>query len=345
MKLDKRMADAMALVRAGRPMEATRLIQAITAGVPSKTPAAADAQAAVIDLVASSIHVSPGKSPAPTAERGTFRSRHSDLAYLLHKPADLPEGAPLLLMLHGCTQTAEDFAVGTRMNDLAAAAGMAVLWPEQSARSNPRKCWRWYEAAHQRVDQGEPALLLALARHAAAENGLDASTLFVAGLSAGGAMAAVLADCAPDTVRAVAVHSGLAAGVAASMAGGLAAMQKAPSLATRDGRFVPMMIFHGDADSVVAPGNANALFAGAIARAEPNLRVEELAATWGQLTVGRDSGGHIRASRYLISGAGHNWSGGDPAGSYASATGPDASAEMLRFFDTQRRHPLQAGMA
>ncbi|WP_439532173.1 extracellular catalytic domain type 1 short-chain-length polyhydroxyalkanoate depolymerase [Polymorphobacter sp.] len=333
MKIDPRMAEALALVRAGRPMDATRLLQGEGGQAPGGgyAPNRADATD-IIDLVA---------EPATRTDRlHSFRSRDGEIGYRLHRPADLPSGAPLLVMLHGCTQTADDFALGTRMNARATPAGMAVLWPEQSTRANPRRCWRWFEAAHHRAEAGEPALLLALARQITAENALDTSGFFVAGMSAGGAMAAVLADVAPDQVRGVAVHSGLAAGAAGTMAGALAAMQRAPASARSAGRFVPMMVIHGDADSVVAPGNGDALFVDALSRAGDRLTVETPASRWGRLTVGTDSEGHVRAARLMLAGVEHSWAGGNPAGSHTSAAGPDASAEILRFFSVQQRHPL-----
>ncbi|WP_188945281.1 extracellular catalytic domain type 1 short-chain-length polyhydroxyalkanoate depolymerase, partial [Polymorphobacter multimanifer] len=261
------------------------------------------------------------------------------IAYRLHRPAGLAEGAPMLVMLHGCTQTSADFALGTRMNERAAAAGMAVLWPEQSTRSTARRCWRWFDAAHQRTEGGEAALLLALVRDVAAVHALGAKGVFVAGLSAGGAMAAVLADCAPDFLKGVAVHSGLAAGAASSLPGGMAAMQRAPAASRREGGFVPMMVLHGDADTVVAPGNADALFGGAVARAGAALSVASVPSPWGQQTVGRDAGGDVRAVRLMIAGAGHSWAGGNPAGSHTSAAGPDASAMIVQFFAEQMRNP------
>ncbi len=332
MKIHSDMAEALALVRAGQPMAATRLLQGL-APAPIPTPAATGAEA--IDLVSERV----AERVEPAAGLQLFRSPLGDIGYRLHKPAALAEGAPLLVMLHGCTQTSADFALGTRMNARAAEAGMAVLWPEQSTRSNARRCWRWFDAAHQRTESGEAALLLALVREVASDNALGMDGVFVAGLSAGGAMAAVLADCAPDYVKGVAVHSGLAAGAASTMPGGMAAMQRATAASRREGGFVPMMVLHGDADTVVSPGNADALFGGAVARAGAALTVAPATSGWGRLTVARDAGGHVRASRLMIAGMGHSWAGGNPAGSHTSAAGPDASAMIVQFFAEQMRNP------
>jgi len=343
MKLDPRMADAMALVRAGNPMEATRLIQAITGrmhAAPEPPGHTADCHGDVIDIVPESVITHPAGPQTPAAALIRFRCRHGELAYRLHRPAQLPAGAPLLMMLHGCTQTTADFATGTRMNALAEQAGMAVLWPEQSTRANARRCWRWYEAAHQRIDHGEPALLLALAEAIAAEHRLDRAGLFVAGLSAGGAMAAILADCAPGHVRGVAIHSGLPAGAARSMAEGLSAMQKASGRPPSSASFVPTLVLHGTDDRIVAADNADALFAVALQRAGSNLTVIDIPSPYGRLTVGRDRNGMDRAARMVIARAGHAWSGGHPAGSFTSPKGPDASSEILRFFATQHAHPM-----
>ena len=185
----------------------------------------------------------------------------------------LPPGAgeqprPLVLMLHGCTQTPDDFAAGTRMNEAAAAQGVVVLYPAQSVQMNPQRCWNWFKRQHQQRDRGEPALLAALVRQVVADQRIDPSRVYVAGLSAGGAMAAVLGQAYPDLFAAVGVHSGLASGVAGDLPSALAAMQSGAP-APRASRPVPTIVFHGDRDATVNPANGAQVFAAATPLARP----------------------------------------------------------------------------
>lgn len=287
--------------------------------------------------------------------------------YRLYVPAGRRHGAPLVVMLHGCTQSAVDFAVGTRMNEAAEAQGCLVLWPEQVAAANASRCWRWFEAGDQHRDQGEPALVAGLVRQIIAEYDVDPARVYVAGLSAGGAAAAVLGETYPDLFAAIGVHSGLACGAAHDAVSAFTAMRRAPvspastragapnrsgsgaaartgsgsldvSAGTGSGQPVPKpraIVFHGDADRTVHPGNADAV----IARIAPEL-------SWTRHSEsGRVPGGHtferIRQTapdgitmleQWCVHGAGHAWSGGSTAGSYTDPLGPDATREMLRFF-------------
>ena len=254
----------------------------------------------------------------------------------------LPPGAgeqprPLVLMLHGCTQTPDDFAAGTRMNEAAAAQGVVVLYPAQSVQMNPQRCWNWFKRQHQQRDRGEPALLAALVRQVVAEQRIDPSRVYVAGLSAGGAMAAVLGQAYPDLFAAVGVHSGLASGVAGDLPSALAAMQSGAP-APRASRPVPTIVFHGDRDATVNPANGAQVFAaatppGATAHTERIARPGARAHTRQQQ---RDGHGRVVAEHWLVHGAAHAWSGGSSAGSYTDPQGPDATREMLRFFLSQR---------
>lgn len=231
------------------------------------------------------------------------------------------EGGPvgLVIMLHGCTQSPEDFALGTRMDLAAEAAGFVVAYPGQTNASNPQSCWNWFRPSDQGRDGGEPEILASLAM-ALAERFDLAGRVHVAGLSAGGAMAAVLAETHPDVFAAAGIHSGLPAGAARDVTSAFAAMRgqggggRTPRL--------PTIAFHGTADRTVSPGNGRALVPGdgVETRHTSNGR------SWTRLTT---TGG---SELWLVEGAGHAWFGGDPAGSYADAAGPDASAEMLRFF-------------
>lgn len=257
--------------------------------------------------------------------------------YRLYVPASYDgRPAPLVVMLHGCTQSAADFAAGTRMNEAAEAWGCLVVWPEQVMAANASRCWRWFEASEQGRG-GEPALVAGITRAVMAEYAVDPARVYVAGLSAGGAAAAVLGEAYPELYAAIGVHSGLACGAARDSASAFAAMRQArPGRAGAHGRVLPAIVFHGDVDSTVHPGNADAVIAQAGGAGEGWTRRAEQ----GQVPGGRayervchaGPDGAVVLEQWTVHGAGHAWSGGSAAGSYTDPKGPDASAEMLRFF-------------
>lgn len=251
--------------------------------------------------------------------------------FIPSRPAPAGE-ARLIVMLHGCKQDVDDFARGTGMNELAEARGWHVLWPQQALVANPLRCWNWFLPAHQRAGDGEPAILAALTRAAMAERGIGAGRVAVAGLSAGGAMALVLAATHPDLFEAVGVHSGVAFGAAQDGSSALAAMRAgAPGAPVR---LAPRLIlFQGEGDETVHPANAEAILLQAGVAGEASARRETGAGdlAYTRMTVaGRD--GRPRVEAFRVEGLGHAWSGGRPGGSYADPRGPDASAEMARFF-------------
>ncbi|TYT24898.1 PHB depolymerase family esterase [Luteimonas viscosa] len=327
------------------------------------TTAAADARGATATLSGlwqRAVTMPPGAGGQPafrSSRRGEVRTgglpmhrfscEAGDLQYGLHIPPGLdPAGAPLLVMLHGCTQTPADFARGTRMNQLADVHGYVVAWPAQSAERNQNRCWNWFRGSDQQRGQGEPAMLAALTRHLVASHRLDANRVYVAGLSAGGAMAAVLASTHPDVYAAIGVHSGLPIGLASDVPSAFAAMRKGgvsrrgASAARRP--LVPAIVFHGDSDTTVHPGNGQGVVeqslgsAGGAAHAATSSTVERDGTPGGRSstrTLHRTADGRIAAEHWIVHGSGHAWSGGDAAGSYTDPQGPDASAQMLRFFD------------
>jgi len=250
----------------------------------------------------------------------------------------------LIVMLHGCTQNPDDFAVGTGMNALAEQAGCLVLYPEQDGRANRSHCWNWFEPGHQARDAGEPGILAGMTRHVMKEYDAEPSQVFVAGMSAGGAMAAVLGAEYPELFAAIGVHSGLPAGSARDMISGLQAMKK-PGRARSLREAVPVIVFHGDADHVVNSANGEAVleqFVGAHAglRATP-LHTSEAESTDGGRRstrhTWRNEEGRTMAEHWIVHGAGHAWAGGNAAGSHTDALGPNASREMLRFFLQENR--------
>ncbi|WP_166815923.1 extracellular catalytic domain type 1 short-chain-length polyhydroxyalkanoate depolymerase [Luteimonas yindakuii] len=300
--------------------------------------------------------VTPWRRPASGEGTGDgnfprlrFSCAAGELEYGLYIPPGLETaGAPLLVMLHGCTQTPEDFARGTRMNQLADGHGYVVAWPAQSAERNQNRCWNWFRGSDQQRDRGEPAILAALTRHLVSTHGLDAGRVYVAGLSAGGAMAAVLASTHPDVYAAIGVHSGLPVGVARDMPSAFAAMRKGSGRRRRasfsTAAPVPAIVFHGDGDATVHPGNGLGVVEQSLDRAADDAgmtsAVERASAPGGRSatrTVHRTADGRIAAEHWVVHGAGHAWSGGDASGSYTDPQGPDASAEMLRFFAGCRR--------
>ena len=301
---------------------------------------------------------SPFARPArqsPAEDTAEFRQHHftcqaGALNYKLYVPAGLDTtGAPLLLMLHGCTQTPDDFARGTRMNQLALEHGYVVAWPAQSVERNPNGCWNWFRGEDQQRGQGEPAMLAALTRQLVAEHRLDARRVYVAGLSAGGAMAAVLASTHPEVFAAIGVHSGLPIGLASDIPSAFTAMRKGAGRRQRcsstAGNPVPAIVFHGDSDTTVHPRNGDGVIAQSLGRRSPadpggtDTTVERNTAQGGHRytrTVHRSADGRTQSEHWVIHGSAHAWSGGDTAGSYTDPGGPDASAEMLRFFNECR---------
>jgi poly(hydroxyalkanoate) depolymerase family esterase len=271
--------------------------------------------------------------------------------YLLYQPASPPPGPmPLLVLLHGCRQTADDFARSTGMNEAAEAAGVAVLYPEQSLNANLLRCWNWYALQDRSYAEGEATLLAALTRRIVRELGLDATRVYVAGMSAGGAMAAVLARDYPDLYAALGVHSGLPAGEAHDMHSAMQLMSKGPGPPTTPADpaqsadlAVARIVFHGDGDTTVHPANAAAL------HAAPGV-ADELSSPSVQVTTPARDGrrAYTRSIEYgpagvpqrelwIVHGAGHAWAGGDATARHTDAEGPDASREMLRFFLQHRR--------
>lgn len=262
-------------------------------------------------------------------ERLRFAAAAGARDYRLFVPA-LASARPagLVLMLHGCTQTPEDFAAGTRILDHAQRAGLVVVLPEQTRSDNAQGCWNWFRPGDQAGAGGEAALLAELALDVARAQGVPQDRIFAAGLSAGGAMAAILGAERPDVFSAVGVHSGLPAGAARDMAGAFAAMRSGG--AAGHPIRARTISFHGTADATVAPANGRAVFDSAAGRTGAG-GFGVTGRPW-RVTRKADAQGRPVAEHWEIDGLGHAWSGGDPRGSHADPQGPNASAEMLRFF-------------
>ena len=282
--------------------------------------------------------------PMPAGARfvaGTFTGEAGSRGCKLYIPAALKadETPPLLVMLHGCTQSPDDFAAGTRMNQLAEEYGLLVAYPAQSQSANAQRCWNWFSPADQRRDAGEPALIAGITRQVLREHGADPRRVYVAGLSAGGAQAAIMGLAYPDLYAAVGVHSGLACGAARDVPSAFAAMRGGgPAPRAGGGRITPTIVFHADGDTTVHPINGDQVMAQSGAGGLHRV-VEHGGVPGGhrwRRTTHSDADGRILLEQWLVQGAGHAWSGGSPAGSYTDPRGPDASREMLRFFLHQR---------
>ena len=289
---------------------------------------------------------------------GSYSNQAGSRAYKLYVPSTFHgQTLPLVVMLHGCTQSPDDFAAGTRMNELAEEHGCLVAYPAQAAAANISKCWNWFKAEDQQRDAGEPSLIAGITRQIMTEYPVDPQRVYIAGLSAGGAAAAVMATTYPDLYAAVGVHSGLAAGAAKDMPSAFAAMQGGATTAPlhsyrrtdgEEGRMVPTIVFHGDQDRTVNPRNGDQVIAQARSAASDGLQATATAQQ-GQAAGGRsyrrtthaDAAGQAMLEHWVIQGAGHAWAGGSPAGSYTDPQGPDASREMLRFF-LEHPHPTAA---
>ncbi|WP_103334229.1 extracellular catalytic domain type 1 short-chain-length polyhydroxyalkanoate depolymerase [Pseudotabrizicola formosa] len=261
--------------------------------------------------------------------------------YLLYVPAKTSaRPMPLIVMLHGCTQTPQDFATGTNMNALAEDAGYLVAWPAQPQGANAQKCWNWFRPEDQARDRGEPAVLAGIIRDILRDHPVDASRVYVAGLSAGGAAAAIMGAAYPDLIAAVGVHSGLPVGGAQDVMSAFSAMRSG-SPGKAQAKAIPTIVLHGLADSTVHPSNGTAVIAQATKSCKGLKRVQGSGATDAgrsyRHTRHEDMAGRSFAEHWEIDGAGHAWSGGRPGGSYTDPTGPDASREMLRFFAQHRR--------
>ena len=278
---------------------------------------------------------------------GSYTNGAGTRSYKLYVPSGYTGRAvPLVVMLHGCTQDPDDFATGTRMNELAEEHTFLVAYPAQSGNANMQKCWNWFQAADQQRGRGEPSIIAGITKQVVDEYEIAEDRVYVAGMSAGGAMAAILGATYPDLYAAVGVHSGLAPGSAHDMSSAFTAMrQGGPVVAAQNGagggnrKILPTIIFHGDGDRTVHPRNGERLLAhldsGARNGPAPRVTTRRGGVPGGheytKFTY-RDGDGRDLVERWSVHGLGHAWSGGSYPGSYTDPKGPDASAEMVRFF-------------
>ena len=351
------MAEATRLTRRGRLVEATALIQQTLASPGTMRPRRAwkrrlrafPGRNATGPALAPRPAPAAAKPPAGRFDAFSYTNAAGTRAYRLYVPAGYT-GAPrpLVVMLHGGTQDAATFAAATGMNDLAERETFLVAYPEQDRSANAGRYWNWFAPGHQRRDAGEPSLIAGITAQVMDNYAVEAGRVYVAGFSAGGAMAAVMATAYPDLYAAVGVHSGLAYAAASDLPSALAAMRQGPPRPARPAaRPLPLIVFHGDQDATVAPANAAGLIDHVLAagRADrlPGSSPTSVTSR-GQVPGGRaytrtcyqDPAGATVAECWTIHHSGHSWSGGVAHGSYTDPRGPDASAEFIRFFD---EHP------
>ncbi|MCP1535459.1 poly(hydroxyalkanoate) depolymerase family esterase [Methylorubrum extorquens] len=244
-------------------------------------------------------------------------------------------------MLHGSSQSSRDFAIGTGMDRLAEEQSFLVAYPDQPRSANLGKSWNWFRNEDQKRDEGEPSILAGLTREIMAAFNVDPARVYVAGLSSGGAAAAVMALAYPDIYAAVGIHSGLAGGSAGSMSVAFSTMRRGALLRPRQATHpLPTIVFHGDRDTTVSPVNGDQ----AIAQAQPdgdlNITTVEGRSSCGMAytrTILTEPDGKWSSEQWVLHGGGHAWAGGHPSGSHTDPTGPDASREMLRFFMTHAK--------
>ena len=280
----------------------------------------------------------PPAGPAGRADsagrhvRSSYTNRCGTRACKIYIPArNAGQQRPLVVMLHGCKQNPDDFAAGTRMNALADEHGFIVVYPEQAVTANASRCWNWFQATDQQRDRGEPSLIAGITRDVIAHYDVDPRRVYVAGLSAGGAMAATMGHTYPELYAAIGVHSGLPYAAAHDIASAFAAMRGRkrvpdPKCGESISHPVPAIVFHGDVDTTVHPSNGEQAFT--------SRSVESGEASGRKYTrsIQADGTGKPVLEHWLVHGAGHAWSGGSRNGSYADPLGPDASRVMLRFF-------------
>ncbi|CAA9892826.1 Esterase [Candidatus Methylobacter favarea] len=280
--------------------------------------------------------LAPGKFLADS-----YTNQAGTRAYKLYVPtAYHGQALPLVVMLHGCTQSPDDFAAGTRWNAIAEEKPCLVLYPAQAQSANGSKCWNWFNAIDQQRGQGEPSILAGMTQEIITNYHADAAQVYVAGLSAGGAMAVILGTTYPELYAAVGIHSGLPYAAAHDLPSAFAAMKGTASPPV-DKRLkaIPIIVFHGDRDSTVHPINGDHILSQSISpHAEVQISKGQIVAGHGYTQrVYGGADGKVMAEHWLVHGAGHAWSGGSSRGSYTDGKGPDASQEMMRFFATQSK--------
>ncbi|WP_020174975.1 extracellular catalytic domain type 1 short-chain-length polyhydroxyalkanoate depolymerase [Methyloferula stellata] len=275
-----------------------------------------------------------------TFEEHRFTNAAGTRTYKLYIPESY-DGSPLplIVMLHGCTQSPDDFAAGTRMNEIAEEQNFIVAYPAQSHAANSSKCWNWFNGSDQRRGQGEASLIAEITRQIMSVLSIDATRVYVAGMSAGGAAAAIMGKTYPDLYAAIGIHSGLPCGAASDITSAFAAMKhgnnRLKTTPGSEGDIVPTIVFHGDADRTVNSVNADDIILQSKRGRKFKTTVNRGHSAKGvkyTRILQTDTEGQPMLEQWRLHGAGHAWSGGSSMGSFTNPAGPDASREMIRFF-------------
>jgi len=362
-------AEATRLTQQGRLEEATAAIQRALGGTyfPASSPGGSGGADGPIDVASQPTLLTRGVQRPPGMKAGnltsvnvpegasfverTYTNGAGTRSYKLYIPSGYTgQAVPLIVMLHGCTQDPDDFATGTRMNELAEEHTFLVAYPAQAGNANMQKCWNWFQAADQQRGRGEPSIIAGTTSQVAGNYDIQEGRVYIAGMSAGGAMAAIMGATYPDLYAAVGVHSGLAPGAANDLSSAFTAMrQGGPIVAHKDVSggeergILPTIIFHGDGDTTVHPRNGDRLLAHLSGGGDgSSLRVSTRR---GRMRDGheytrftyRNAEGRDLVERWSVHGLGHAWSGGSYQGTYTDPRGPDASAEMVRFFEQHHK--------
>ncbi len=357
------MGDATEMMYGTHFLNATEALQRVLLGSPptQAAPAARCSPHSSLDVLEALLPSRQASAQPPNIEAPDSFQRVPIMVcgalhhYWLYVPPGAAAAAktsplmPLVLMLHGCSQEAAEFAAATEMNTAAASANALVLYPEQARGANPGGCWNWFEPANQQRGQGELGLMVAMLLDVMARHPVDAQRVYAAGISAGGAMAALLAREYPELFAAVGVHSGLRAGAADNVMAALSAMNNGAKVGTSEtppthnsGAAQPaLIVFHGENDSTVHPKNGAQLVQAALQTAlgDKNAALHET--QQGQSNAGQRFTRHlyrgsdsdkVLVEHWLLHNGGHAWSGGSAKVGQTDPKGVSATQEMLRFF-------------
>lgn len=304
------------------------------------------------------------------AASGTFtQESYNGRSYKLFVPSSYQPGTevPMMVMLHGCTQSPDQFAAGTRMNDLASSENFIVIYPEQTSSANASRCWNWFETSHQQRGSGEPAMIAGMVNNVKSQYAIDDDKVFAAGISAGGAMSVIMGATYPDIFSGIGVSAGLEFKAATSMTQAFTAMSSGGPSPTTQGdlayqemqkstvKVMPTIVFHGTSDYTVGTVNGNQVVEQWIrtndraddGQANNSINASNRIVTTGQVSGGRsytryqylDTSSNSIVEKYEITGMGHAWSGGSTAGNYTDSTGPDATTLMWEFFNQNESTP------
>lgn len=300
-----------------------------------------------------------------TFQQFTFNGPAGSRPYFVYTPVNYQVStvAPLIVMLHGCTQNPTDFATGTQMNALADQKQFIVVYPQQTSSANSSECWNWFLTADQARGSGEPAIIAGIVQAVeqnTAQWTIDPNRVYVAGMSAGACMAVVMGATYPDIFAAIGVHSGLEYQAGTDQTSGTLALSQGGPNPTQQGqaafnamgsvaRVVPTIVFHGTSDATVAPLNGDQVV-------QQWMQTDHLASngsynasfnsptttTNGQVSgsggrafttqTWNDNNGNEIEEYWKVTGMGHAWSGGNSSGSFTDPNGPSATNAMYTFF-------------